>query len=323
MNQPKTLRAFVALLAALACAQASADDFYVYFLAGQSNMVGFGTSTDLPGELAEPMPGVYIFAPAQADDGAAPPSATWQPLQPGFGDGYTTDPAGQPMLGTRFGPAITFAARLRDLRPGENIAIIKYAKNGSGLDVRSNQFGTWDPNDTRANVGGINQYDHALAAIASAFADGDINDDGTPDRLIPAGIVWMQGESDATLSVAAEDYAENLAEILGLFRGVFGVEDLPAVIGRISDSGVRNGTDPVWPHGDTVRAAQHAVAKADPRTAIVTSTDSYDYSDRFHYDSAGYIDLGQRFAEAINTLAGRPRALVRSPAGGTERARTR
>jgi hypothetical protein len=35
---------------------------------------------------------------------------------------------------------------------------------------------------------------------------------------------------------------------------------------------------------------------------IVRSTQHYNYSDRWHYDSNGYIDLGVKFAEAIYLL---------------------
>jgi iduronate 2-sulfatase len=31
----------------------------------------------------------------------------------------------------------------------------------------------------------------------------------------------------------------------------------------------------------------------------VTSTDGYGYSDKWHYNSAGYVDLGKRFAEVL------------------------
>jgi len=46
-------------------------------------------------------------------------------------------------------------------------------------------------------------------------------------------------------------------------------------------------------------AGQAAFVEKDPSARLVTSTDSYGYSDPWHYDSAGYIDLGQRFAEAM------------------------
>ena len=51
-----------------------------------------------------------------------------------------------------------------------------------------------------------------------------------------------------------------------------------------------------------MRAAQAAFVAEDGAASLVTTTDQYDYSDPWHYDSAGYIDLGRRFAEAMFKL---------------------
>ena len=36
--------------------------------------------------------------------------------------------------------------------------------------------------------------------------------------------------------------------------------------------------------------------------ALVTATDNYGYSDPYHYNTPGYLDLGRRFAEALLNL---------------------
>jgi hypothetical protein len=65
-----------------------------------------------------------------------------------------------------------------------------------------------------------------------------IANDGEADTLIPAGIVWMQGESDAALNAEiAERYEANLKRLMDLIRAALRSDDLPVVIGRISDSG--------------------------------------------------------------------------------------
>ena len=48
--------------------------------------------------------------------------------------------------------------------------------------------------------------------------------------------------------------------------------------------------------------AQEKYAKQDKNAAIVRSTRYYKYSDPWHYDSNGYIDLGEKFAEALFLL---------------------
>ncbi|MBZ0170899.1 MAG: sialate O-acetylesterase [Phycisphaerales bacterium] len=240
-----------------------AETYHVYFLGGQSNMDGYGTVAELPEELAEPVAGALIFCGERRSDlKPAKSLGRWVQLTPGFGGGFQTDGVTN-LLGQRFGPELTFAKRMRELRPDERIAIIKYAKGGSSLDVRIADWGTWDPHDTRG-VGsglGVNQYDHALATIEQATRHGDIDGDGEPDTLVASGILWMQGETDATNELAAGEYAENLAEMADLLRAALRADDLPFVIGRISDSGVKDGNEkPVSRFGDVVREAQAKVA---------------------------------------------------------------
>ena len=78
-------------------------------------------------------------------------------------------------------------------------------------------------------------------------------------------------------------------------------DDVPVVIGKISDSG-NNDKGKVWDYGELVQHAQEKYAKTDPYASIVRSTKHYKYSDRWHYDSDGYIDLGKEFAKAIYEL---------------------
>lgn len=299
---PRTL---AAIALSLVAPMAHADDYFVYFLGGQSNMDGYGLVSELPAELAGEVGGARIFLGQVAGDGQAVTGAgQWTALTPGFGTGAKVS-AGGVALSDRFGPELTFAVHLRELRPGEKVAIIKYAKGGSSLDDRVAGWGTWDPHDARGEgeLRGINQYDHALGAIESAMRPRDIDGDGEEDRLIPAGIVWMQGETDGTDAETAAAYGENLAELMEMLRAALRRDDLPVVIGRISDSGRGQGEGGrVWAFGDEVREAQEQFAVTDACAAVVTSTDGYGYSDPYHYDSAGYIDLGRRFAEAMHGL---------------------
>jgi hypothetical protein len=73
------------------------------------------------------------------------------------------------------------------------------------------------------------------------------------------------------------------------------------VIGRISDS-ARDEDGVIWTHGEIVRAAQAAYCASDGAATLVTTTDSYGYSDPYHYDTEGYLDLGRAFADAMHAL---------------------
>lgn len=282
---------------------AQAKEYRVYYLGGQSNMDGFGSVGELTDEQQRPVDGCQIYrgqirAPGTEPDGAG----VWASLRPGFGWGFSCD-GNENTLSDRFGPELSFGAEMQRLYPDEHIAIIKYSCGGSSISLETGGA-TWDIDDRRVKDGhvGINQYDHALKSIDNALSVGDIDGDGEADTLIPCGIVWMQGESDGMHEGAAEDYGDDLARLMELLRASLRVDELPVVIGRISDSGVQGGNDPVWKFGKLIRDAQSKVCEMDPAATLVTSTDSYGYSDPYHYDTAGFWDLGLQFAGAMHKL---------------------
>lgn len=290
---------FLILATSLAAQSAQATDFHVYYLGGQSNMDGYGLNKQLPEDLAKPQPGVPIFhGNTSLDNTAVDGKGLWTTLKPGHGAGFKSDGKENQYSG-RFGAELSFARAMQEAFPDRRIAIIKYSRGGTSLhEAAAGKFGCWEPDFKGEN--GVNQYDHFLATVANAFADTDIDDDGEADRLIPAGILWMQGESDAHYTVEiANVYQANLRRLMDLIRASLRRDDLPVVIGRIS-----NATEepPTWKHGEVVRAAQAAYVNADGNAALVTSTDGYGYSDPWHYDSAGYLDLGRQFAAAMAKL---------------------
>jgi hypothetical protein len=285
---------------------AEAADYHLYFLGGQSNMDGYGYVEELPPEAAGPVKGVMIFHGNTSPDGAAVDGrGLWAELRPGHGVGYTTDGA-TVSYSDRFGVELSFARTLRKLDPDVNIAIIKYSRGGTSIDREATTpHGCWDPDYPDTKGTGINQYDHFLATIRNAMSVDDIDGDGESDTLVPMGIVWMQGEADASSSKEiAERYEQNLERLMDLIRAALRADDLPVAIGRISDS-YRYGEkkdSKVWDHGQIVRKEQESFVANDPRAALVTSTDNYGYSDPWHYDSAGYLDLGKKFAIAVHDL---------------------
>ncbi len=303
MNTDTVIKRSFLLLAGVAMTQpiAAQTTYKVYFLGGQSNMDGFGYVSELPDDLRGPVPGVMIFHGSPAPDGGAVDGrGMWSRLRPGHGVGFAADGKTN-FYSERFGVELTFARRLRELEPNAKIAIIKYSRGGTSLDsAAAGESGSWDPD--YGGRTGVNQYDHFLATVRNAMAVDDIDGDGAADVLVPAGIVWMQGESDAVHTAEiARRYHENLTRLIDLLRAAFRVDDLPVVIGRISDSG-QDEDGKVWDHGDIVRSIQAGFVEHDGAAALVTSTDEYSYSDPWHYDSHGYIDLGRRFAEALIAL---------------------
>lgn len=168
---------------------------------------------------------------------------------------------------------------------------------GASIDsTAARQYGSWDP-----NFSGINQYDNFLTTLRFAFETSDIDENGIKDNLVPSGIIWMQGESDALFKESAINYYYNLKRLLNLFRAALLKKDMPIVIGMISDSGkTENGKS--LRYCELVQYAQEQFVVTDKWASIVRSTKSYKFLDAYHFTSIGYIDLGIKFAEAINQL---------------------
>src|SRR5690606_16099223 len=98
----------------------SAKEYEVYYLGGQSNMDGYGYVRDLPESLRKPVQGVMIFHGNPAPDGTAVDGrGLWAELKPGHGVGFQTDGKNN-KLSDRFGVELTFAQRLKELRPHAN-----------------------------------------------------------------------------------------------------------------------------------------------------------------------------------------------------------
>lgn len=307
MNQRyRKLRQIIAVIAigaAPLCSSATCESstYHAYFLGGQSNMDGYGYTSELPPDDRDAVPRVRIFhGETVADGDSGGGIGIWGDLAIGHGVGFRTD-GSQNQLSDRFGPELSFGRTLSEQFPDRKIAIIKYSRGGTALVHGVSGYGSWDPE--YADKNGRNQYDNALTTIALATDTGDIDEDGCPDRLLPAGIAWMQGEADAYDNLpAVTNYARNLKRLMDLLRASLRVDDLPVVIGRIRDSGDSAETR-VMKYSPEVRKAQAEYVSEDSCAALVTATDDAEFlPDGWHYRSEAYTQLGIAFAQAVTRL---------------------
>ena len=302
IRQKLVLLFTLSLLSSAAISQSLENDvFRLFFLGGQSNMEGHGLNADLPDSLTALDKNVWLFhGTPKGDEDTKGGLGKWELLQPGNGAGFSSDGMIN-NYSAKFGPELSFGRKLAQLYPGEKIALIKYARGGSSIDsLTAREYGSWEMDYRGRN--GINQFDNYLKTIKAALSVSDIDGNGTEDVLIPQGIIWMQGESDAVHSEElAQRYYANLKRLMDLMRASLLDDDLAVVIGEISDSGeVPNGK--VWEYGELIQYAQEKFVKNDINAAIVRDTKNYNYSDPYHYDSQGYLDLGEKFAMAVYQL---------------------
>jgi hypothetical protein len=232
---------------------ATAGRTRVFLLAGQSNMQGLGYNSELTPPYDAPQTDVSYWS-----------GGTWVDLAPGFG-----------YQGDMFGPEVSFGRAIKDALTVDTIHLVKYAVSGTAL------YNDWAPPSGPQYTGFMNTANAALANLDAAGVDYEI-----------AGILWMQGESDAHENQAAS-YETNLRNFIADMRVRFSDPDLPFIVARVRDYfGGASGQAAI------VRAAQVAVADT---TAGVEwfDTDTYPLSTAHpgHYDTQGQLSLGLDFAD--------------------------
>ncbi len=118
-----------------------------------------------------------------------------------------------------------------------------------------------------------------------------------------SALVWFQGENDAQVAEGA-DYEKNLKNFIADVRKDAGLPTLPVVIVQIGTWGQSFKVNNVAT-GIAVADAQTKVVKEDQFARIVTTSD---LSGFYHYDPAAQLIIGDRVAQAVQSL------LVAAPA---------
>ncbi len=238
---------------------------WVFVLAGQSNMVGLGVSSQLPAGDATLVANTFIYYNDSIHTN--PNAEQWLALGPGFG--VTSD---------HFGLELKFGRQLQSHWPGRAVALIKVAEGGTAL------YDRWDaPNGDLYQLL-LSELEVQLAALAEVW------------RPQVMGFVWMQGESDGISQSDALAYHGNLTDLMTSLRAELGVEVLPLTAGLIA-------IQDLWPYADIVRAATSLVAQEQGQMEVVETTDLPRHADDpAHYDTQGNLALGQRFADAMVSL---------------------
>ncbi len=252
----------------------------IFILAGQSNMTGRGDASELPEFLQKIQMDVqyYYYCGFGADESPPKESFGWVLLGPCEKHDSTPGP--------HFGPEITFGRMVADRWKDREVGIIKVAIGATSLSK------DWAP-DARS---GRLLYRFLVRKVREALSE--LTDRGEVVRL--GGMIWMQGESDATNRLSAESYKKHLEDFILRIREDFRVPQLPFIIGQIVDR-----TNPQMVYADLVRKAQQEVATVVSWVERVSTDDLADCGDGTHFDSKAYQELGQRFAESVLKLIDR------------------
>jgi hypothetical protein len=232
----------------------------LFLLAGQSNMAGRGK--------------------VEAQDSVVNPrvlkldvSMSWVPaVDPLHWDKPT-------LVGV--GPGRSFGLALAARDTSARIGLIPAAVGGSPIS-------SWAPGALDAATG-THPYDDALDRLRVARKSGTLR-----------GILWHQGESDATPALSVL-YAERLRALIARFRTDAGDPNLPFVIGELGKFSGKPWTADVA----RVDSAHRAIAASVPNVAYVSSDGLADKGDQLHFDGPSQRTFGERYAAAYLAMVKR------------------
>ena len=259
----------------------------VFIFAGQSEAINSGTDTGLlkPEELA-PQPNVLFYnARTHTPATGAVHWVTYQPpTGPGFMDCGHTNAQGS------FGPEFTAANLIsRKCYRGGPVGVFKYAVGATDL------WNQWNP--TRSGF-----YPDMLSCLSNAMAALP-REAGHTGRV--AGVFWTQGESDALAGKAtAAAYGTNLQDFVVALRRNSGQPRLPFIYGRIL---------PQWENSQGVREGQQALTNSLPNVFMADADDLL--TPTLHYDNAGTMTLGNRYAEGFVAIMSSHAGVTTQPNG--------
>lgn len=107
------------------------------------------------------------------------------------------------------------------------------------------------------------------------------------------GMVWMQGETDATSEEMATMYETNMKTLFLKLRQELGMPTLKIIVGEIATQTEKA------PYSDEIRRIQKKVTDEDENCIFFSTKDIPIGHDGFHFDGNADFALGKRFGEHI------------------------
>jgi len=177
----------------------------------------------------------------------------------------------------------TFGLELAKLYPEVTIGLIPCAHGGSAI-------ASWKPGVYYKPTNG-HPLDDAIKQCREAIKVGTLK-----------GILWHQGESDSKPETCGA-YEAQLHLLVFKFREAFAAPDVPFIAGQMGQFDERPWSSPK----KIVDAAHQDLPNRISHTAFVNSNGLTHKGDQVHFSSAGYRELGKRYAKAFRKLVDDPR----------------
>jgi chondroitin AC lyase len=225
------------------------ENLDIYLLIGQSNMAGRAVIEEHDKDSIDRV-FLYKGIDSQSWEKAANPLNKYSSIR-------------KSLSMQRLGPGYTFARDMAAFSPEKKIGLVVNAKGGTSIDL-------WEP--------GSEFYNEAIRRTKDALKYGKLK-----------GVIWHQGESDASSHQA---YMDKLLKLIQGLRFDFDIPDLPFIAGQISND---------KPHREEFNTMILDLPSRMENTAVVT-TENIATTDSTHFNSESQRLLGKRYAVAMIKL---------------------
>ncbi|XHR27661.1 MAG: sialate O-acetylesterase [Chthoniobacteraceae bacterium] len=170
------------------------------------------------------------------------------------------------------GPGMSFAFEILKTKPNVTIGLVPCAVGGTPL---------------RRWVKGGDLYEKAVNRAKIAAQSGVI-----------AGVLWHQGETDATKEGNANSYEARLTQMFKDLRTDFGKPALPIVVGQLGGF-LRPDKEP---YAETVRTAIQQMPSVLLSVGYADSANLPDKGDKLHFSAEAQKEFGVRYAKSMLDL---------------------
>ncbi|MCA9449078.1 MAG: hypothetical protein KC931_18310 [Candidatus Omnitrophica bacterium] len=255
---------------------------HVFLLAGQSNMEGRADGRRLTEDdrnrLAKAQERVqlaYNREPIKPLDVVKP--------HPSIEENYHRDRI--------FGPELFFGIAMSEVWPDEKFLFIKRTEGATTL------LGCWNPEWTSEKAALMGEENDPK--LYSDFVDyiQETLSGYNPDEYEIQAMLWVQGEGDSSNKIAAQQYGDNLRNLIEHVRKDVDVPNLPFLLFQVGKGEVVKGMKRTAQEVENVTLI--------PQSQDVDSTDFYPKMENGHTNYEGMKKLGERFAEVFLSDYGR------------------
>ena len=182
-----------------------------------------------------------------------------------------------------FGPEYGFARGIQKRSRFDELWLVKYAVGGSSLLA-------WEP-DWSAERAALTDDADKGPLYERLIRHFERTTQGEEVEVLAC--LWMQGERDARYKSAAAQYQSNLTRLIARMRNDLNQPDMAFILGLAYPPAQR------YNNRSVVREAQRNVAAGVKNVHVVETAGLSKHDDDLHYDTAGQLELGRRFADQL------------------------